>query len=1049
EIENQSEFFFLFNQKLVNVDRKVDIDVKNKRIKDILSDLFTGEDVNCLIMDRQILLSPKYITERVNVTRDRQPQEIVVTGKVTDEDGNSLPGVNIVIKGTITGTISDMDGYYSIEVDDPEAVLVFTFIGMLTQEIKVGDQTEINITLARDVIGLEEVVAVGYATKKKVNLTGSVETIRMDNIAWKPVGQTSMALQGVASGVTVTQNSGKPGGDAGLIRIRGIGTLGNSNPLILVDGIETTMNSVNLNDIESISILKDAASASIYGSRAANGVILITTKRATQKEISVTYDGYFGWQLPTDLTKKVSALEYIELKNEANANLGKAPQFTQEYIEAYQQNLGSDKYPDTDWQKVTLTGDGFTQNHSFSMIGGTDLLMLRGSFSALDQNGIIPNTGYKRYNFRLNTDINVSEKLHFRIDFDGRTENIYEPAKGVNYIFHWMQRHPAIEPAIFSNGQYGDGHNGDNSLAQSEAGGLSRTRKYNAILSLKADWSPFKDLNFSLQYSPEFYNSLYKRFQKMVPTYYYDGRLAFTVAEFNTLNQQHTRNHTNNFKGIVTFEKEMLGDHYFKAIAGYEQIEYFSEWFSAYREKFALQEYQVLDVGSLENQKSGGSATEWSLLSTFGRLNYYYKQKYLFEANIRYDGSSRFAKGNRFGWYPSFSVGWRISEEPFLKSIVFVDNLKLRASWGQLGNQEIGNYPFASVVNLTQGYILNEKPVDGACLIDLANTIISWESAEVFDLGLDLSLFQKISISADYYIKNTKDILLKLPIPMIAGLNAPYQNAGIVQNKGWDFSLIYRNRVGELEYYISAVISDVKNKIIDLKGTGPYIGTRTIRKEGYPIDAFYGYEKIGLFQTQEEVDNHATQFGGQVAAGDIKYKDQNGDGIINADYDRIIIGSRVPRYTYSLGLNVDFKGFDLIVFLQGVGKANGYLPGQAILPFNVGGSAMKTDLDRWTPENPNTSIPRITYNYTNNEVASTQYMQNAAYLRVKNVQFGYKLPQKWLNKIFLDYCRLYVSGQNLFTLDKFYDGWDVESPVSSGSFYPMVKIYSFGLNCKF
>ncbi len=1048
-IERETSYKFSYDRREVDDRQTIQIG-GNKTLYDHLLNISEQTNLRFRQINNTITIKQKKVLEEKSI--EILIQTFTITGKVTtSEDHEGLPGVNVIVKGTAQGTVTDINGDYKIEVPSPESILVFSSVGFIRQEITVGNQANIDIIMTQDITSLNEIVVVGYGEQKKINLTGAVESVNSDEINWKPVGQTSMALQGVAPGVTVTQNSGQPGKDGGTIRIRGIGTLGTAgqDPLVLIDGIEGKINTVDPNDIDNISILKDAASAAIYGSRAANGVIIITTKRANDKKISIGYDGYIGWQAPTDMPKLVSGLDHMLLLNEANKNMGQTPTFQESYIEAYRQNAPSDLYPDTDWQGLTLTNNGLIQNHSLDISGGGNMMRMRGSFIHFEQNGLIPNTGYNRNSIRFNTDVTVSEKLKFKFDLRGSDELQYEPSVGANTIFYHMNgRVPANQEGLLSDGRYGQGWLGANPISYANASGKANNRMYTAILNLQGQWVPINGLKISLMYAPEFYSGYLKRFTHTINTYYGDGSLAYVNPNKSSLVQSSIRTKTNNIRALVNYDKSVNNNN-FKILAGYEQIEYNYESFQGYRENFPLENYQLLSLGSEVNQQADGYETEYALRSFFGRFNYNFEEKYLFEANLRYDGSSRFTTGNKFGWFPSFSAGWRISEENFLKNARAIDNLKIRLSWGELGNQNIGNYPFASSVDLTKIYIFNETAVSGAALTQLGNEDISWETTEMFNVGMDLDFLQKFSTTADFYIKNTKDILLQLPIPLTVGLDEPYQNAGKVRNTGWDIEISHFNTIRDFKYDITLGLSDVKNEIIDLKGTGPYISTRTIRMEGQPIDAFYGYQTDGLFQTQGEVDDHATQFGGQVAPGDIKYVDQNGDGVITPDGDRVILGSSIPRYTYSLNISASFKGFDLKMFFQGVGKANGYRDGSGVWAFYVGATALTRHLDRWTPENPDASYPRLTFNYPNNEQVSDYWMLNAAYLRMKNLQFGYSLPTHLLDKISISQCRVYFSGQNLLTFDNFLDGFDVEAPVGDSGYYPMVKTFTFGINAKF
>ena len=1052
KIENQSQFRFFYNEE-INLDKKVSIDVATETIANILEKIFTDKGIHYEIIGRQIILSNN--TDSKNISAQQQKS---ISGKVTDTSGVPLPGVTVILKGTTQGIITDADGNYTLSNVPSDATLVFSFVGMKKKEVNVDGKTAINVTLIEETIGIEEVVAVGYGTQKKVNMTGSVSSISGKDILNRPVGQTSMALQGIAPGVTVTQNSGQPGNDGGTIRIRGIGTLTGSgnDPLVLVDGIESSLNSVSPNDIENISVLKDAASSAIYGSRAANGVILITTKRAESNKFNINYSNYSGWQEATRLPKKVSGYDHMTMINEANVNVGKPQPFPQQYIESYAKNAPSDDYPETDWYSEMLKKKAFQQNHHISVNGGGEKVNFLGSVRYLDQDGLSINTNYSKVSVRLNTDVKLKKSLGANFDVLFNHSDDAQPSAGQPWGF--LIRYPNNLSGKNSDGSWGVGWDGINSWASEEDGGMKHTVVDGAVLNMKMNWEPFKGLNISAQYAPEIDYAHYKSFNKHVDLYFPDGEIINPTEFKASLTEKYTKSISNTYRVLTTYETQ-IKSHSFKILGGFEQIDYKTQWMQGYRDQYPLADYEVLNAGAPDNQEATGTATEWALRSVFGRINYDYSQKYLFEVNLRYDGSSRFLKDNKYGLFPSFSVGWRASEESFLDGLAWLSNLKLRTSWGRLGNQEIGNYPFASTISLGQNYVFNNAtPAMGAALLNASNPEITWETTEMTNLGIDFSLFNKLNVTAEYYVKNTHDILLQLPIPQITGLNAPYQNAGKVTNKGYDFSVSYNDKVGKLQYGIIATLSDVKNKIVDLVGTGPYIESRTIRMEGSPIDAFYGYESLGLFQNLEEIQAHATQFG-SVVPGDIKYKDQmtidtNADGIPDSgdgkidDKDRVVFGSPIPRYTFSFTFNAKYKQFDLSAFFQGVGKCDGYIDQYGVWAFYLGGTAQEWQKDYWTETNPNASYPRLTFNYPNNEQVSSYWKKSAAYLRLKNLQIGYTFPKSFISKCFLENARIYCSAQNLLTFDKFYKSFDPEAPIGTGSFYPMVKVFTFGIDLK-
>ncbi|WP_339677078.1 TonB-dependent receptor [Cyclobacterium marinum] len=1047
KVENSTDYQFVLPEEIL--DNNPNLNLKNKRqsINDLLVDIALAADLRFKQVDNSIYVAKgNYKDERGNI--EILIEERPIKGRVVDSNGQGIPGATVLVQGTNIGTATDIDGNFSFEVPE-NAVLIFSFIGYQQQVVSVGNRSEIEVTMTEDLSSLDEVVVVGYGTQKKVNLTGAVSSITSKEIVNQPVGQTSMALQGIAPGVTVTQRSGQPGSDGGSIRIRGVGTLGDSNPLVMVDGIETSLNNVDPNEIESISILKDASSAAIYGARAANGVVLITTKRGIEG-VRVNYNMYAGFQVPTQLPEIVGAIDHMEMANEAFTNVGNDPQYTDEFIEAYKAGMPSDQYPDTDWQEITMSNVAFMQNHNLSINAGSEKSKLFASVSYLDQEGIIPNTSFNRFNLRLNSDINVSERLTLSTDIFLRRAFQKQPSSGTSYVFHWMRRIPSNEVGILSNGRYGEGWNGDHPLARAKDGGLNTNESLDAILNFRLNYKISEGLNAEVMYAPKFWNPHSKVFSNITQTYARDGVTpTHFVPQRNSLSESYTREWYNNLRAIVTYDKTFNQVHTIGVTAGYQQEDQTNAWISAYREVFPLPQYEQINAGNRANERTGGAASHWALQSVFGRVTYNFDERYLLEGNVRRDASSRFAEGNRSGVFPSFSAGWRVSEESFMEPYSgIIDQLKLRASWGQLGNQNIGLYPFAAFMSLgggSQDYTFNGENSPGAALNSMANSSIKWETTETTDIGLDFNLWGKLDVSADYYIRRTKDILLALNIPQTLGLSAPFQNAGEVLNKGYDLMVNYRNKVGELNYSIMVNYSDVRNEIIDMRGienTG-----LTVNREGYPIGSFFGYVDQGLFQTQEEVDNHADQFG-NIAPGDIKYKDIDEDGMIN-DRDLAVIGSPIPRHTFGLRVSADYKGFDLSVFLQGVGKADGYMYGQGIMPFYLGGTVQEQHKDRWTPANTDAAYPRLAWNQTNNEQNSSFWMRNAAYLRGQNIQVGYTFSETVLSKLNIRGLRMYLSGRNVFTVHDFYEGYDPEAPVSNGGWYPQMATYTLGLNVNF
>lgn len=988
-----------------------------------------------------------------------------LSGKVLDNNNEALPGASIVIQGTTKGVITDIDGNFSLDVNQGD-ILVISFIGMKSEIITVDNQNDILVTLMQDVSELSEVVVVGYGTQKKANLTGSVVSVDLQEISKRKVGQTSMALQGIVPGLTVTQTSGQPGADGGTLRIRGITTLGENNPLILVDGVEMGINNIDPAMIESISVLKDAASSAIYGTRAANGVILITTKRAQAGRFAVNYNGYIGFQQATTLPDKVNAIDHMEMLSIAQRNAGTNPTFDDEYIQTYSNNMGSDSdtYPNVDWFNEVLTESGLTNSHFLTLSGGSERLRTIANIGYYDQNGIIPNTKYNRYTLRLNMDMDVTSKLSAQVDAHLAMGKRKEPNQGVGSIIHYSFRTPAIFPLQFSNGNWGYAYNGLNAKAMATEGGLRNIESPSATLNFGLTFKPTDWLVFQGNYNPNYYTTFTSSFNNAITTYYSDGSKAFTQPTNSELTETTNRGLTHLLTATGTATKSFLQNN-FKLLVGYQQESTTSKWHSGYREGFQFPQYTVLNAGSEEIQKASGSINQIALRSYFGRLNYDFAGKYLLEANMRYDGTSRFSNKNRWGFFPSFSAGWRISEEDFWEPIIqTVSNFKLRASYGELGNQNVGGYyPSYQTISMNFPYVNNNTVIDGAGVSTLVNEELIWETTKMTGIGLDLSFKNKLDVVADYYYRRTNDILLRLDIPPTVGFGAPFQNAGIMENKGWDISLTYRDNAGPFDYRMSFNLSDVQNKIIDLKGQDQT--SLIANREGYPFGSFYGLEAIGYIQ-ESDYDSegkylHATQYTGY-GKGDIKYKDQptvdsngdgipdSGDGIINND-DKVVIGSTIPRFSYGFNFFGQYKGFDISFLISGVGKLDGYLGGQAIQPFYVGGTALEMHKDYWTPENVNARFPRLYFNGTNNTQYSSFWLKDASYMRLKNMQLGYTLPSSLSKKLSLNNIRLYVSGDNLLTFDNFWDGYDVENTnnATNAAYYPMVKNFTLGIEVAF
>nr|MBI1228849.1 SusC/RagA family TonB-linked outer membrane protein [Cytophagales bacterium] len=984
-------------------------------------------------------------------------QSITVSGTVFDENQAPLPGVSILIKNSSSGTVTDLDGKYQLSVPAGNSVLVYSFLGYFKQEVTVGTQTTIDVSLQADMSDLSEVVVVGYGDQRRINLTGSVESISGAAISRQPVFQASQALVGMSPGLTAIQSSSRPGADGATLRVRGTGSLGASNdPLILIDGIQGDINGIDPADIETISVLKDAAASSIYGSRGSNGVILVTTKRGKQGVMTVSYNAYAGWQEPQTLPTYLGAIDFLRATNRDEA-----------VIANYQQNMATnpDVYPDTDWMGLLFSENGFQQYHNLRVNGGTENIQLAGSISYTDQGANVVNYNFKRYNGRFNSDIKINEKFNVAFDLNFSQELTTEPNSSLNAIFLDAYRIDPTQVAVHSDGSWGDGWSGQNPIAHANDGGLNRNQNNYFRGLMRVNYQPVKDLNVSLTYSPEYRDVFDRNFNKMYTTILdWDSKSTRNVPDRNSLSNTNTRIFEDNLIGLITYSKAFR-DHQFTILGGYEMIK--SNWtqFGASRTDFIIDRFEQLNAGAETNMRNSGSATHSSLESYFSRFNYSYQDKYLFEANVRRDASSRFAPENRVSIFPSFSAGWRLTEEAFFSPLDFFTEFKLRASWGRLGNQQIGSdFPYTSNILLgASNFIFGNTVSTGAAQNVLANRGIRWESTETANIALDAGLINnKLTFTVEYYVRTTNDILLALPVPRVVGLSAPLQNAGSVENRGVDFSMNWRDAIGEFNYSANINFSDVRNRVMNLAGLGQIISGNSITTVGSPIGSIFGYQSMGYFQNQEEITNSPNQFGALIP-GNIRYVDQltvdaNGDGIddssdgvINPD-DRVILGDPFPRYSYALNLNADFKGFDFSILFQGVGKRDLLLQGDAIMPLWNAGKIQEWHVeDSWTPQNPNARIPVLapTSSGSNDARSTDVWVFDASYLAIRNLSIGYNFPT-FKDRLKARNLRIYTAIQNLANFNRLPPGTNPLTPNgSSGAIFPIARAYTFGASLTF
>lgn len=995
-------------------------------------------------------------------------QNSTLKGTVSDDVG-VLPGVSVLIKGSQNGTITDQNGNFQIAVSDGQSI-IFSALGFEPQTIKYAGQQNIKVILKAVSISLNETVVVGYATQKKVTLTGSVGSISGTELNTRSVASLSTALQGKIPGVTVQQTSGQPGDDGSNIRIRGVGSINSITfPLVLLDGIETNINQIDMNAVESVSVLKDAASASIYGSRAANGVILITSKKGKAGTITTNYNGYSTLQRPTNMPEAVSAYEYLQAELNAFDNAGITVSPTQrqqqELLIEQQRTLKPDNWNryDTDWREETMRDNALMQSHNVSISGGGEKLTFFGSGTFLGQDGLIPNNNFNRTNLMLNADAKILPWARFSLNTSLRQSNELRPGVGspksiINKSLYML---PTLSAAREIDGNWGYGKNGDNPTAAAYDSGENITKAAESIVNGTLTLTPAKGFEVLGQYS---LRTVTGRGRSLIKPYTVSlkGQLLGQYPALDDLTESWSQTIRNFYRFQTSYEKN-INKHYAKIIVGYQGEDNTNSSFFGAKQGFNLGRY-YLNNGLGASATSGGGANEWAMMSGYGRINYNFDQKYLLEVNGRYDGSSRFTESNRWGFFPSASAGWVISQENFMsKTKNVVDLLKLRVSYGLLGNQDIGNYPYTATINNGYSYYLGDGKAlaDGVAQIALANNDISWESSTQFNVAVDGSFFKdKLTFTAEYYIKTINDMLLRFPPPYYAGLQPAFTNAGSMENKGWEVSLGYRNNIKDFNYGIQVSVNDNRNKITDLNGLNSQDRTQVV---GYPNNGIWGYLSDGYYQDLNDVAN-SPRLSGAARPGFVKYKKlfegEGVDPLLIDQRDQVYLGDPFPHYEYGVNLTANYKNFDFIAFVQGIGQRSAFLSGIGLRPFFNGANLFRHQVDYWTPDNPNAEYPILVpeANSADNFVRSDKWVRNAAYGRLKNVVLGYTVPKQFAQKMKLANLRFYISGQNLLTLSNFYDGYDpevgYETPNSNegfigGEFYPIMQTYTFGLNVNF
>ncbi|MEJ2903580.1 TonB-dependent receptor [Pedobacter panaciterrae] len=1043
--------------------------------------VFVATVINAVLLSAQSTQASELIVKPSTFNA----RQAVITGTVRDEAGNPLPGVSVIVKGTTTGSITDAQGKYSINAPD-NAILVFTYIGYTKIELPVGGKTLLNIQLTPDQTSLNELIVVGYGTQKKETVTGSISQVKGTELVKSPQPNLSNALAGRFSGVVINNRGGEPGYDGSSITIRGQATTGSNAVLVVVDGVPGQIGGLERldpNDIESVSVLKDA-SAAIYGNRAANGVILVTTKKGKTGKPTISYSFNQGFSSPTRLPKLADAATYAQIMNEINYYASESGGLNQSYSEEQIQKFrdGSDPilYPNTDWAQTVLKKSALQNQHSLSVNGGTDDVKYYMSLGMIDQDGIYKNgvTNYKQYNFRSNIDANVSKRLKVGLSLAGREENRKFPITGANDLFRSLYRSKPIVAAFYPNGLPTRGIEGSNpAVLVTDLGGTSNnpTQVLNAILKGSYQIPGIEGLSADGFFSVDKSNVFVKTFNKPYLLYEYQASTdTYTSGVYGGNNNKATLKESQKRESLLTsniklnFERK-FGVHNINAFVGYEQSKNNLEFFDADRFNYLSNQLPELSQGgtAATDFLNSGYSSNYTRKSIISRLAYAYDDKYLFEGQLRRDGSSIFAPGKQWGTFPSVSAGWRINKEKwFGDNVKFFDELKLRASYGSLGNDNVNAFQYYDNYILVGNGFVAQAPggaptiQPGVGLSKLANPNITWEVSKKLDIGINATFLKNFTFEAIYFKQKRSDILAtrNASLPGSSGIVNPYndgssnynplvpsENIGKVNSEGFEGTLGYTHRGNEFNWGVSGNMTYAKSEVIfidEASGTLDYQ-----KKTGRPLNSYLLYNAIGIFRTQADLDNNPHVSGAKI--GDLIYEDYNRDGVLNADDMSMAKYGNIPQITYGFNFNASYKNFDLSVLFAGQARVSQY-----VLPESgsIGNFYSSWADNRFSPSNPNGSFPKVTER-AGNAISGGAYknnfwLNNSSFLRLKNVELAYNLKGDFLSKIKVSGVRIFASAFNLFTITKVKD-YDPEGSSESGQFYPQQRIINLGANVKF
>ncbi|HZK97150.1 MAG TPA: TonB-dependent receptor [Prolixibacteraceae bacterium] len=1054
EIEKQSEFTFLYNDAKINVNKEVNVDFQSVKVEDILNKVLNGTGIAFEVIDKQVVLSGK--DQLTSAVEAAQQQAQKITGKVTDQTGVSLPGVSIVVKGTSTGVVTDNNGNYSLSNIPENSTLQFSFVGMKSQEIAVGSKTTINVTLAEVTTAIDEVVAIGYGKQKKVTMTGSVATLNQKSLIEAAPTNITNALAGRLPGLIVVTGNGQPG-QSSRLSIRGASTFGDNTALVVVDGIVRDFDQIDPNEIEAISILKDASATAVYGSRAANGVLLITTKRGSSGKPTFNYNGFTGMQQPTEYPRMMTAFEYAKTMNEALKNTGRPLRYTDQQLSDFE----SGATPGTDWYGLTMRKNLSMQTqHNINVNGGTDAIKYFASLGYLDQDGMYDLINFKRYSIRSNVDAKINPNLVISLDLDASIRQNNGSGWSPYQIFADMISAAPVDPAYNPDGSVN--YSASDPQDEIKTGYTkNNTNLWRTTLSFKQELPFIKGLSLSGKGSFGKQYSNNKNYMEPVVSYHgsYSGSAAYwggynsKIGLRNSFSEYNTTQYSINLNFNRTF-----GEHEVTGLMLFEKFDATGSSFNAFRTNFPASGLDQLFFGGQLEKDATGSEFNDGRLSYVGRGNYTYKKRYLFEASFRIDGSVAFPTTKKYGFFPAFSAGWRISEESFVKNnpgLDFIDEFKMRASYGEVGSDRNVYSGTTPTFQYLQGYNMSGSLISGNNVLSsispgiLPNPNITWESAAITNIGFDGSFWKnKFQFEMDLFYKRTSNILLSRirSIPATLGASLPAENYAVVDNRGIEVSLTHNNNIGAFKFFVKVNGGFSKNKVITLDE--PANVPDYLLQTGRPLGFIQGYKSIGFFQTDAEVASYMKQFNGGQKAGDVKYADINGDGKVDSNDQTIIsMDNSTPKITGGLNLGGSYHDFDFNVLFQGAAKVF-LLYNRSARNFFVNSAEnnFAALLDYWTPENPNAAYPRPWINSnSNNSLTSNLYLRDASYVRLKSVDIGYTLPKIFLDRIHVQKIRVYVSGTNLLKLDKGLI-FDPETENGEGSYYPQQRTYNIGIN---